>query len=306
MELSRRGFFKIAGVAGASVAAVARPAEAWQSHAPADPLGCLVDLTRCIGCRKCEQGCQMVNSLSQPAQPFDDLTVLDKKRRPDERTYTVINRYYPGRRDQRDQLVPTFTKVQCMHCQDPACASACIVGALTKKENGAVHYDVTKCIGCRYCMVACPFEIPAYEYHNPITPRVMKCTFCYDRVEKEGKPPGCAAICPVEAITFGRRNTLLKLAKKRIESDPGRYVNHIYGENEAGGTSWLYISGVPFDRVGFINVPNRPLNQLAETVQSSLFSYLWSPIVLFGMLGGIMFAFRDKGGHDHHHKGGQP
>ena len=140
----------------------------------------------------------------------------------------------------------------------------------------------------------------------------MKCTFCYERVEKEGKPPGCAAICPVEAITFGRRNTLLNVAKKRIQSDPGNYVNHIYGEKEAGGTSWLYISGVPFDRVGFINVPNQPLNQLAETVQSSLFSYLWSPIVLFGMLGGVMFAFRDKGDREPHNntephnKGGRP
>jgi Fe-S-cluster-containing dehydrogenase component len=306
MELSRRGFFKAAGVAGAGIAASARPAEAWQSRAPADPLGCLVDLTRCIGCRKCEQACQTVNHLPQPEQPFDDLTILDRKRRPDERTYTVVNRYYPGRRDERDQLVPTFVKIQCMHCQDPACASACIVGALTKKGNGAVHYDVTKCIGCRYCMVACPFEIPAYEYRDPITPRVMKCTFCYERVEKEGKRPGCAEICPVEAITFGRRSSLLKIAQNRIKSNPAGYVDHIYGEHEAGGTSWLYLSGVPFERVGFIQVPHRPLTQLAESIQSSLFSYMWSPIVLFGMLGGIMWGFRNKGDRDTAGKGGQP
>jgi Fe-S-cluster-containing dehydrogenase component len=236
-------------------------------------------------------------------QPFDDLTVLDRKRRPDENAFTVVNRYYPGRRDERDQLVPTFVKVQCMHCQDPACASACIVGALTKKENGAVHYDVSKCIGCRYCMVACPFEIPAYEYRDPITPRVMKCTFCHERVEKEGKRPGCAEICPVEAITFGRRSTLLNIAKKRIKTDPAIYVDHIYGEREAGGTSWLYLSGVPFERVGFIQVPHRPLTQLAESIQSSLFSYLWSPIVLFGMLGGIMWGFRNRNDHDTRDKG---
>jgi formate dehydrogenase iron-sulfur subunit len=182
-------------------------------EAPSDPYGCLVDLTRCIGCRKCEQACAEVNGLPQPERSFEDLTVLDAKRRPDERSFTVVNRYVSGKIDERDQLVPTFVKLQCMHCQDPACASACIVGALTKKDNGAVHYDVSKCIGCRYCMVACPFEIPAYEYHDPITPRVMKCTFCYERVSKEGKLPGCAEICPVEAITFGRRSTLLKLAK---------------------------------------------------------------------------------------------
>ena len=163
-----------------------RPA-AWESRAPEDAYGCLVDLTRCIGCRKCEQACQTVNSLPQPEQSFDDLTILDRKRRPDEKSYTVVNRYYSGKIDERDQLIPTFVKIQCMHCQDPACASACIVGALTKKENGAVHYDASKCIGCRYCMVACPFEIPAYEYHNPITPRVMKCTFCYERVAERGQ-----------------------------------------------------------------------------------------------------------------------
>jgi len=306
MELNRRVFLKCIGAAGAGVAGAATDstaAHAWESRAPADPLGCLVDLNRCIGCRKCEQACQTVNKLPQPEQPFDDLTVLDKKRRPDERAYTVVNRYYPGRRDVRDQLVPTFVKVQCMHCQDPACASACIVGALTKKENGAVYYDISKCIGCRYCMVACPFEIPAYEYHNPVTPRVMKCTFCYERVENEGKLPGCVGICPVEAMTFGRRSNLLKIAKKRIESDPGSYVNHVYGEHEAGGTSWLYISGVPFDRVGFIQVPHRPLTELAETIQSSLFSYLWSPIVLFGMLGGIMRAFGSKSDRDINDKG---
>jgi formate dehydrogenase iron-sulfur subunit len=220
MGISRRNFLKILTAAGAATATATASAHAWQSRAPSDPYGCLVDLTRCIGCRKCEQACAEVNGLPQPERSFEDLTVLDAKRRPDERSFTVVNRYVSGKIDERDQLVPTFVKLQCMHCQDPACASACIVGALTKKDNGAVHYDVSKCIGCRYCMVACPFEIPAYEYHDPITPRVMKCTFCYERVSKEGKLPGCAEICPVEAITFGRRSTLLKLAAHALQKTP--------------------------------------------------------------------------------------
>jgi hypothetical protein len=134
----------------------------------------------------------------------------------------------------------------------------------------------------------------------------MKCTLCYERVEKDGKTPGCVGICPVEAITFGRRSSLLKMAKKRIQSDPGSYVDHVYGEHEAGGTSWLYLSVVPFNRTGFIQVPHRPLTQLAESIQSSLFSYMWSPIVLFGMLGGIMYAFRNTGYRNTNDKGGQP
>jgi formate dehydrogenase beta subunit len=304
MGISRRNFLKILTAAGTATATATASAHAWQSRAPSDPYGCLVDLTRCIGCRKCEQACAEVNGLPQPERSFEDLTVLDEKRRPDESSFTVVNRYVSGEIDERDQLVPTFVKLQCMHCQDPACASACIVGALTKEDNGAVRYDVSKCIGCRYCMVACPFEIPAYEYHDPITPRVMKCTFCYERVAKDGKLPGCAEICPVEAITFGRRSTLLKLAKARIKKDPGNYVDHIYGENEVGGTCWMYLAGQPFEKLGFNPLPVKPMPQLAESIQHSLFSYLWSPIVLFGMLSGIMWSSRGKGERDDNTKGG--
>jgi formate dehydrogenase iron-sulfur subunit len=295
MGISRRSFFKFLTVAGATAAAPKPSACAWQSRAPADAYGCLVDLTRCIGCRKCEEACNRVNGLPPPERSFEDLTVLDKKRRPDERSFTVVNRYTSGVIDARDQLVPTFVKLQCMHCQNPACASACIVGALSKKENGSVFYDVSKCIGCRYCMVACPFEIPAYEYHDPITPRVMKCTFCYERVEVEKKLPGCAEICPVEAITFGHRSDLIAIAHQRIKTNPGRYIDHLYGEKEVGGTSWMYLSGVPFEKLGFNRLPEEPMPKLAETIQHSLFSYLWSPIVLFGMLGGVMWASRNKG-----------
>jgi formate dehydrogenase iron-sulfur subunit len=304
MNIGRRGFFKIMGATGASITLKTKSAQARQSKVPSDSYGCLVDLTRCIGCRKCEEACNAVNNLPPPDQSFDDLTILDKKRRPDEKAYTVVNRYYSGKIDERDQLIPTFVKIQCMHCQDPACASACIVSALTKKENGAVHYDVSKCIGCRYCMVACPFEIPAYEYHDPITPRVMKCTYCYDRIIKEGGKPGCATICPVEAITFGKRNTLLKLAKKRIKDQPAKYIDRIYGEHEVGGTSWMYISGVPYEKLGFNNLPSTPMPKLAETIQHSLFSYLWSPMVLYGFLGGIMWASRKNNDRRNEDKGG--
>ena len=295
MGLNRRDFFKWMSVAGAAATGTGKSAHAWQSRAPSESIGCLVDLTRCIGCRKCEQACIQVNGLPAPEKSFEDYTVLDRERRPDERAYTVVNRYTSGLIDERNQLVPTFVKLQCMHCQDPACASACIVGALTKKDNGTVHYDASKCIGCRYCMVACPFEIPAYEYHDPITPRVMKCTFCYERVQSENKLPGCAEICPVEAITFGRRSDLLNMAHDRIKKNPGRYIDHVYGEKEVGGTSWMYLSAVPFEKLGFVTLPDKPMPRLAETIQHSLFSYMWSPIVLFGMLGGVMWASKDKG-----------
>lgn len=293
MSIGRRQFLKSVSLGLAGAAVSPSLASAWESKAPPDALCCLVDITRCIGCRKCELACNQVNALPEPKVRFDDLRVLDEKRRPTNTAYTVVNRYYTGNLDEKNQLVPSFVKIQCMHCQDAACVSACITGALTKKENGAVHYDVTRCIGCRYCMVACPFEIPAYDYGNPLTPQVRKCTLCFDRL-REGKKPGCASICPTEAITFGKRETMLKLARQRIADAPNRYIDHIYGEHEAGGACWLYVSGQPFELLGFLEVPREPLPKRSETIQHALFSYLWSPALLFGALAAAMKLTHSK------------
>jgi len=307
MEFSRRNFFKFMTAAGASVAGLPSTAKAWESKAPPDAFGCLVDLTRCVGCRKCEEACSEVNNLPAPERANCQCTIFDNKRRPNDKAYTVVNRYFTGKLDAYDKPLPTYAKIQCMHCQDAACVSACISGALSKDKTGAVRYDVTKCIGCRYCMVACPFEIPAYEYHNPITPKVMKCTFCYDRISKDKGVPGCATICPTEALTFGKRKTLLTVAKKRLKENPGKYISHIYGEKEAGGTSWLYISAIPFKKVNLPVLSNTPSPKLSETIQHSLFSYLWSPIALFGVIGAVMFKSNktsDKSQDQSDNKGG--
>lgn len=206
-----------------------------------DSLGILFDSMLCIGCRKCEAGCNKVNELPPPDQPFDDLTVLSKKRRTDTKTFTVVNRYdHP-----QGTPPPLFRKIQCNHCLEPACASACFVKAFTKTKQGSVVYDASVCVGCRYCMIACPFEIPTYEYDKALAPRIRKCTMCHPRVI-EGKLPGCVEICPNEALSFGKRKDLIKIARERIRKYPDRYEDHIYGEHEMGGTSWLYLSGVPF------------------------------------------------------------
>jgi len=240
----RRKFLGLLGTAGAGLA-VGTPAHAaGNKHFEGYPEGngVLFDATRCIGCRKCEAACQKVNELPVPEKPFDDLTVLETRRRTDDATFTVVNKY--GKPDH-----PVFRKAQCNHCLEPACASACFVKAFEKSPTGAVVYDPTVCVGCRYCMIACPFEVPTYEYDDPITPRVRKCTMCQPRL-LEGKLPGCVESCPKEALTFGRRADLIKIARKRIESRPDRYLDHIYGENEMGGTSWMYLSGVPFKTLG--------------------------------------------------------
>jgi len=239
----RRTFLGLLGAAGASVALPSSAQAGSKSFGPhPDTMGVLFDATRCIGCRKCELACNEVNKLPAPDKKFDDLSVLDTKRRTDDKTYTVVNKFQGSDR-------PVFVKKQCNHCLEPACASACFVRAFKKEPNGAVSYDASVCVGCRYCMVACPFEIPAYQYDEPLTPQVMKCTLCEPRL-KEGKLPGCVERCPKEALTFGPREEIIKIARARMAAYPGKYVDHIYGETEMGGTSWMYISGEPFSEIG--------------------------------------------------------
>ena len=287
MHLDRRKFLKLSTVAAASAVGASAKAEA----AAPDPhgLGCLVDTTLCVGCRQCERACNERNHLPAPPVPFEETAVLESQRRMDETTFTVVNKYYPrnlGTLTWRQR--PTFVKFQCMHCNDPSCVSACIVGALTKAKNGAVIYDADKCIGCRYCMVACPFQVPAYEYGDPLTPRVRKCTFCFDQV-KDGGLPACAQVCPREAITFGQRKDLLRLARWRIKNHPGKYQEHIYGEHEVGGTSWLYLASEPFANIGFPTLPAKAPPRLTESIQHAITGYLAAPLGLFAFLGGVMW-----------------
>lgn len=245
MSISRRKFLGWIGAAGMS-AAVGKSAHAGTAHhfeGHPGSVGVLHDTTLCIGCRKCESACNQVNELAAPEKPFDDLAVLDEKRRTTPEKYTVVNQV------RETDNKPVFYKKQCNHCLEPACASACFVKAFKKSKQGAVTYDASVCVGCRYCMIACPFEIPSYEYDNAFSPRVTKCTLCHPRLEK-GLLPGCVEGCPVEALTFGTRDELLKIARDRIRRHPEKYVDHIYGEREMGGTSWLYLSGVPFESMG--------------------------------------------------------
>ena len=170
-----------------------------------------------------------------------------------------------------------------MHCNHAACVSACIVGALTKEENGAVTYDAWKCIGCRYCMVACPFQIPTYEYDNVLTPQVRKCEFCEQRTSK-GELPACVEECPRQAMTYGKRSDLLELAHEKIAEHPGRYVDHVYGEHEVGGTSWMYLSPVPFEQAGFLKLGKAAPPALTEAIQHGVFKHWIAPIGWYGFL----------------------
>ena len=231
----------------------------------------LVDLTRCIGCRGCQAACKEWNERSARKTTFQGEYSNPVRLNSD--TYTRI-RF--SEMDKGDRPVWSFIKEQCLHCISPACASVCPVGALTKSANGPVVYDYDRCIGCRYCMLACPFQIPTFEWESA-RPWVQKCSFCSERI-KDGMIPACVKVCPTTTMFYGEYNEVLAEAKKRIADNPSKYVKHIYGEKEAGGTSWMYVSNVPFEQLGFReNVPQIILSDLT-------WSYIKKVPALFGIV----------------------
>jgi len=288
MTISRRGF--LGGMAGAAAALVTRPASAGE-HTEASTFAgypgrfwLLHDTTLCVGCRSCEAACNVVNELPKATAPIGDQAVFAKERRPTATALTVVNRYAVD-----GKLV--YRKQQCMHCNEPSCVSVCLVSALTKSPEGPVVYDPQACMGCRYCMTACPYYALAYEYGSN-NPRVMRCTMCYSRI-KDGKNPGCADACPTGAIQFGKRSDLLRVARDRFQKHPGKYVEHIFGEHEFGGTSWMLVAGTSFGNLGlgsFANASHTPLPELTKSFLSLV------PLVLTlwpGLLVGF-YAFTQR------------
>lgn len=293
MDDKRRAFLKgAAGLSSLAVFGKGGAAEASRLQVSPDQLGVLVDTTLCVGCRSCEKACNRINEdlPRKPAASFKDASVFEARRRMDYGAYTVVNRYEGS----NDLKKPVYAKFQCMHCLYPACVSACIVGAFTREANGAVIYDAWKCIGCRYCMAACPFQVPAYEFNNVLTPQVRKCTFCFDARLTEGKAPACVESCPMEVMTFGKRTDLIKQARGKIEKYPDRYQPHIYGEKEVGGTAWLYLSSIPFTAIDFPRLGYHPAPGYTEPIQHTIFKWFLPPLGLYATLGGIMWFLRKR------------
>jgi formate dehydrogenase iron-sulfur subunit len=224
-----------------------------------DAWGILIDLTRCTGCNSCALACKEANNLAHPNLIPHEL---------DSDSYCFVDQYATGYRIEGNHGFEEnqFVKRQCMHCLEPACVSACTVGALHKTPEGPVVYDAYKCIGCRYCQYACPFGVPAYEWENPLG-LIHKCQMCVTRLA-EGQQPACVETCPNGSIRFGKRTALLGQARALIDSNPHRYIDHIYGEHEAGGTSVLYLSAIPFSEIGFPELDSHPIPRYAEKVMN--------------------------------------
>jgi len=225
----------------------------------------LYDATLCVNCKQCESACAQKNHL-----PYDDKVAAEPVQ--SDHKYTVVL----ARNDK-------YMRRLCQHCEEPACVSVCPVGALQKTALGPVTYDVSKCMGCRYCMAACAFAVPKYEW-SKLNPKVQKCIMCPDRVAA-GQPTACAEACPTGATKFGDRDALVAEAEERIRANPNQYVPHIYGLHEVGGSSVLLLSSIDFGEFGLpMNLPTDPLPQRTFEVLSKIpdFVPLWG---LF--LGGV-------------------
>lgn len=217
----------------------------------------LVDLTKCIGCGSCTVACKLWNDLEYSATGVEgNAHGFDAKL--DQNSWCVVD--YEKVTNKAGEEVLRFAKHQCMHCQHPACQTVCFADAIyVSKETGAVIYDPKKCVGCRYCMIACPYDVPKYEW-DKIFPSVIKCQMCSSKIAA-GEAPACTCVCPSNALIFGDRDEVLAEAKARIASNPN-YIDYVYGENEVGGARWLYISDVPFEDLGFpMNLPTVPIEK---------------------------------------------
>lgn len=297
-QKSRRDFLKLAGLAGASL--MAAPAVAMAGHPVAaandEELGMLYDATKCVGCKACMSACKRVNgdygSLSYEQAKFDPDKLWDAPQDLTGSTRTLIKLVKDTPKEW------SYVKYSCMHCQKPSCVSVCPVAAMVKdKITGIVDYKKDACIGCRYCQVACAFNIPKFQWEKAI-PQIVKCDLCKNTNLKQKGISACAEVCPTGAILFGKRKELLAEAKKRLADHPKQYVNHIYGEHELGGTNHLYLAALQFKKLGLPELKNDAPAEFSEKIQHTIYKGFIAPVALYGTL--CFIAIRNmKKGNNH-------
>ncbi len=271
----RRNFLKKAAVATGALAVPSVSSASFETPKPSeDWYAMLYDATKCIGCKTCMVACKRANGL--PYEEDED-GLHDAPVDLSSKTVNIIKLYKEG-----DKF--SFIKRQCMHCVDPTCVSVCPVGAMRKDpKTGIVYWDGSRCIGCRYCMMACPFNIPKFEWEKTF-PKVVKCFFCKDTNLKEKGIPACCEVCPTGAVIFGKRGELLEEAKRRIRDNPGRYIPKVYGEKEVGGTDVFYLAGIEFAKLGLPELIEESPAAFTRLIHHGIYKTVAPPAFAFALL----------------------
>jgi Fe-S-cluster-containing dehydrogenase component len=282
MTMDRRTLLKGAAAVGAGAAvstATSAEASGVRPVAPPDAVGMLYDATKCIGCRACVTACKTANNM--PGNLYDPPNDLNGE------TKNII-KLYEGDGEK------SYMKAQCMHCIDPGCVNACMIGAFKKREYGIVTWDPDRCIGCRYCQVACPYNIPKFQWDTAV-PLIVKCELCNHMLAR-GEEPGCCQACPKGAVIFGTYEELLAEARQRIADRPERYYPagdpQIFGDTEGGGTQVLYLASVDFEKLGLPELGDEGVAAQARNIQHGIYKGFIAPVALYGLLGAVLWRNR--------------
>ncbi|UOD35428.1 hydrogenase 2 operon protein HybA [Deferribacteraceae bacterium V6Fe1] len=286
---SRREFLKTTAglIAGTTVASVVNVEASEKNYTKDDAYSMLYDATLCVGCKACVSACKKTNGLPPVKGDFDKDGLWDAPKDLDSKTRTIIKLY----KENEDNW--SYVKQQCMHCAKPSCVSACPVKAMKQDENGVTFYNPDVCIGCRYCQVACPFNIPKFEWEKTF-PKIVKCDMCKFTSLKSKGEPACTEVCPAKAVIFGKRKELLAIAKRRIKENPDNYINHIYGEHEAGGTNVIYLAAAQFEKLGFPKLDNESPATFTENIQHTVYKGFVAPVALYATLFFVAVKNREK------------
>ena len=303
MTVSRRDVLRSIGCGSlAAVAAAAPAAHASESPAPLpDAYGLLYDATFCIGCKACVAACTAANDLEPDTARSGGIWQMPSDLNAQTKNIILVYKSEDGKE-------ASFVKKQCMHCLDPACVSGCPFGALKKGAHGVVEWEGTRCVGCRYCEISCSFDVPRFEWAK-FNPRIVKCELCRHRYD-DGLTAACAGVCPTGAVIFGTRAELLNEAHRRIKANPGKYYqDRVYGEHDIGGTQVLYLSHVPFAKIGLPEVGNESRADYGSRIHGVVYKGMMIPTVVYAGLAILMrrrFKVHEEEAHREELETGRP